>query len=104
MHRSVAMMQFAALLNELATSGAEHFARFLSTANSSDASRAGRWLSSATNPQVKEAAALLNRGNLDEFRDLMGLGKGFWGWLFGKRKQKTPASVPVTATAPPPES
>ena len=94
------MMQFAALLNELTPSGAEQFAKFLDTATSSDASRAGRWLSSATTTQVKEAAALLNQGNLDEFRDFIGIGKGFWGWLFGKRKQKRLASVPVTPTTP----
>src|ERR1700722_18399917 len=104
MHWSAVMMQFAALFNELTTSGAEYFAKFLNTASSSVACSAGRWLSSATPAVVRDAAALLNQGSLDEFRNFIGIRKGFWGWLFGKRKQKTPTSVPVGAKAPPPEA
>lgn len=89
------MMQFAALFNEMTTAGAEVFAKFLNSASSSDASKAGRWLNSATPAQVKEAAALLNQGNLDGFRDLIGIGRGFWSRLFGKRKKATPAPIPV---------
>jgi hypothetical protein len=91
------MMQFAALFNEMTTAGAEVFAKFLNSASSSDATRAGRWLNAATPAQVKEAAAFLNQGNLDGFRELVGIGRGFWGWLFGKRKQTTPAPIPVAA-------
>src|SRR5438552_2337523 len=99
---SSAMMQFAALLNELTTSGAEQFAKFLNTATSSEASRAGVWLNSATPGNVKQAAALLNEGNLDEFRKLIGIREGFWSWLFGKRKQETARAAPgSTAVAEP---
>ncbi len=97
------MIQFAALLNDLSTTGAEQFAKFLNTASSSDASRAGRWLSSATASQVAEAAALLNQGNLDEFRELLGIGGGFWSWLFGRRKRGKPATAAAIATAPRPQ-
>ena len=94
-------MQFAELMGELTTTGAEQFAKFLNTASSADASQAGQWLGSATNTQVKEAAALLNEGELDEFRDFIGISQGFWAWLFGKRKQRTSASAVLVATAKP---
>lgn len=67
------MLQFAALFNELSTEGAEQFAQFLNEATSDDTARVGCWFSSAAAGQVKDAAALLNQGKLDEFRMLVGI-------------------------------
>lgn len=93
------MMQFVRLLNAMSDEGPATFAEFLNQASSGDASRAGRWLSGASDAQIEKAAALLNAGDVDGFRDLIGCG-GFWSRLFG-RKKKAPKKV--APPAPPPE-
>src|SRR5688500_18315799 len=83
------MLQFVGLLNAMDKAGAEAFAEFLNNASTSDASRAGRWLSGASQEQIRQAAALLNDGDVDGFRDLIGCGS-FWGRLFGRKKKAAP--------------
>lgn len=85
------MFQFVRLLNTMNETGATTFAEFLNHASTSDASRAGRWMSGASDAQISQAAALLNDGDVDGFRDLIGCGS-FWGRLFGRKKKATPKS------------
>src|SRR4051794_12047850 len=92
------MLQFVGLLTAMDKSGAEAFAEFLNNASSSDASRAGRWLSGASQEKVRQAASLLNAGDVDGFRELIGCGS-FWGWLFGRKKK----AVPKKPARPQPE-
>lgn len=94
------MLQFVRLLNAMTSEGAEQFAAFLNHASSSDAGRLGQWLRSASDAQVREAAALLNAGRLDDFQSLVGIGGGFWAWLFGPRKPARPAPADEAAPEP----
>jgi len=67
------VLRFIRLLNALTGDGGAHFARFVNAESSSDTARLGKWTKAASDEQIEHAAELLNAGDLDGLRNLIGL-------------------------------